>query len=128
MNNFIFYCCFFRCFTILYFLKKMISSWLIDENFGPVYLKQKITCVVRASHEWTMNRPRFVCYTTGIYKCFILLQGLFTPSFRFYALMLLHVFLLEITAYLVVLIFGTWWLPFSISALLQSIYVVSIIR
>ena len=52
-----------------------------------------------------------------LFRC---LQGLFTPSFSFYALMLLHVFLLEILAYLVVLVFGTWWLPFSVSVMLQG--------
>ena len=48
------------------------------------------------------------------------LQGLFQPSYTFFTIILLHVILLDIAAYLIMYYFGTGWIQFLISLVLIS--------
>lgn len=47
-------------------------------------------------------------------------MGLFNPSYTFFTLILLHVILLDVAAYLTLYYFGTGWIPYLVSLLLIS--------
>jgi hypothetical protein len=67
------------------------------------------------------------CLECDIYLCFFyIFQGLFKPSFLFYAAVLTHIMVLEVLAYLTLYYFGTGWLPFIVSMLLYATSQVSL--
>ena len=67
------------------------------------------------------------CLECDIYLCFFyIFQGLFKPSFLFYAALLTHIMVLEVLAYLTLYYFGTGWLPFIVSILLYATSQVSL--
>jgi len=67
------------------------------------------------------------CLECDIYLCFFyIFQGLFKPSFLFYAALLTHITVLEVLAYLTLYYFGTGWLPFIVSMLLYATMQVSL--
>jgi len=67
------------------------------------------------------------CLECDIYLCFFyIFQGLFKPSFLFYAALLTHLMVLEVLAYLTLYYFGTGWLPFIVSILLCATMQVSL--
>jgi hypothetical protein len=56
---------------------------------------------------------------------YFVFQGLFKPSYLFFALFLGHIMVLEVLSYLTLYYFGTGWLPFIVSILLYSTVQVS---
>jgi hypothetical protein len=63
-----------------------------------------------------LGRNMLLCLT--LY--YFVFQGLFKPSYLFFALFLGHIMVLEVLSYLTLYYFGTGWLPFIVSILLYS--------